>query len=70
MKNSVLMGIAVAMALVAIASTPAGAAGLEVGDTAPGFKLMGSDGKEYTLDQFRGEKVVVVAWFPKAFTGG
>ena len=42
----------------------------KVGDKAPAFELPGSDGKTYSLDQFRGKKAVVVAWFPKAFTGG
>src|SRR3954470_24092926 len=49
---------------------PAAAADLKPGDKAPGFSLMGSDGKMYTLDQFKGKKAVVIAWFPKAFTGG
>jgi peroxiredoxin Q/BCP len=40
------------------------------GDKAPDFKLQGSDGKEYSLKQFAGKQAVVVAWFPKAFTGG
>jgi len=43
---------------------------LKVGDKAPEFKLQGSDGKEYTLGQFTGKQAVVIAWFPKAFTGG
>lgn len=43
---------------------------LKVGDKAPGFKTKGTDGKEYTLKQFVGKRAVVVAWFPKAFTGG
>jgi thioredoxin-dependent peroxiredoxin len=42
----------------------------KVGDKAPAFELQGSDGKTYSLDQFKGKKAVVVAWFPKAFTGG
>lgn len=46
------------------------AAGLKVGDKAPDFKLPGSDGKTYSLKDFAGEKAVVIAWFPKAFTGG
>jgi len=45
-------------------------ADLKVGDKAPGFKLQGSDGKTYSLDQFKGKSAVVLAWFPKAFTGG
>ena len=43
---------------------------LKVGDMAPDFKLMGSDGETYTLSQFKGKKDVVLAFFPKAFTGG
>jgi peroxiredoxin Q/BCP len=42
----------------------------DVGDMAPAFSLAGSDGKIYTLSEFRGKEAVVVAWFPKAFTGG
>ncbi len=45
-------------------------AGPGVGDQAPDFELVGSDGKTYTLAQFRGVKSVVIAFFPKAFTGG
>jgi peroxiredoxin Q/BCP len=41
-----------------------------VGDDAPDFKLVGSDGKTYSRDQFKGKKAVVIAWYPKAFTGG
>jgi peroxiredoxin Q/BCP len=43
---------------------------LKPGDKAPGFELPGSDGKKYKLDDFKGKRAVVVAWFPKAFTGG
>ena len=44
-------------------------ADLKVGDTAPDFALPGSDGKIHKLSDYRG-KTVVLAWFPKAFTGG
>jgi peroxiredoxin Q/BCP len=47
-----------------------GAAELKVGDEAPAFSLPGSDGKTYSLDDFKGKKAVVIAWFPKAFTPG
>ncbi len=43
---------------------------LDVGDPAPDFTLKGSDGKTYKLSDFKGKKAVVIAWFPKAFTGG
>jgi peroxiredoxin Q/BCP len=43
---------------------------LSVGDPAPDFSLVGSDGKTYTLSQFKGKQAVVIAWFPKAFTSG
>ncbi len=43
---------------------------LKPGDQAPAWSLPGSDGKTYTLGQFKGKQAVVLAWFPKAFTGG
>jgi peroxiredoxin len=42
---------------------------LKVGDKAPDFALQGSDGKVHKLSDYKG-KTVVLAWFPKAFTGG
>jgi|GEM_PF-532818 len=42
----------------------------KVGDVAPDFKLMGSDGKAYKLSDFKGKAGVVVAWYPRALTGG
>jgi len=53
-----------------LAAVTAMAADLKVGDMAPDFKLQASDGKTYTLSQFKGKKAVVLAWFPKAFTSG
>ena len=43
---------------------------LAVGDSAPSFVLPGSDGKDYDSDDLFGKRAVVIAWFPKAFTGG
>lgn len=43
---------------------------LSVGDPAPDFTLLGSDGVTYTLSDFEGKQAVVLAFFPKAFTGG
>lgn len=43
---------------------------LRPGDAAPAFTLPASDGVTYQLGDFLGRKAVVIAWFPKAFTGG
>jgi peroxiredoxin Q/BCP len=42
---------------------------LRAGDIAPDFALPASDGVTYRLGELRG-RAVVIAWFPKAFTGG
>ena len=42
---------------------------LKAGDVAPAFALQGSDGKVHRLSDYKG-KTVILAWFPKAFTGG
>ena len=41
---------------------------LQPGDAAPDFSLPASDGKTYSLADYRGVKPVVIAWFPKANT--
>ena len=46
------------------------ASALEVGDKAPDFELQASDGNTYALSDFVGERPLVIAFFPAAFTGG
>ncbi|SUZ95963.1 uncharacterized protein METZ01_LOCUS48817 [marine metagenome] len=58
----VLVGV---LATVTIAS----AQELGPGDAAPPFSLIGSDGATHSLSDLTG-RTVVLAWFPKAFTGG
>jgi peroxiredoxin Q/BCP len=65
-----MMGMALIGLGLAAASAGAGAKGPGVGDIAPAFALPGSDGKTHTLADFKGKQAVVLAWFPKAFTGG
>jgi peroxiredoxin Q/BCP len=60
---------ALVLAALSVFATAALAQELKVGDMAPDFTLKASDGQTYTLSKLRG-KTVVLAWFPKAFTGG
>lgn len=69
MKSWLKIGLGAALSLVtsnAMAQAPA----LNVGDMAPAFSAPGSDGKTHTLAESKGKQAVVLAWFPKAFTGG
>ncbi len=71
--HRILPVIASACGLVVLLATNAGGAELSVGDMAPQFELQGSDGKRYRLVDLLddgGTDGVVLAWFPKAFTGG
>ena len=43
---------------------------LKVGDTAPDFSLPSTAGGQAKLADYIGKKVVVLAFFPAAFTGG
>jgi peroxiredoxin len=65
--------LAVGLGLTAIgmvqAQAPTPELKVKVGDMAPEFSLPGTDGKTHTLSQYKGH-VVVLAWFPAAFTGG
>ena len=64
------MRILVLLCWLVLAVAGANAAGLEVGDPAPNFTLQATDGKSYTLADFKGRQAVVIAWFPRAFTSG
>jgi peroxiredoxin Q/BCP len=70
-----LLGVLAMTVAASALSTNAGAQAvqgqpeLKIGDMAPDFTLPGTDGQTYTLSKLRG-KTVVLAWFPKAFTGG
>jgi peroxiredoxin Q/BCP len=65
----VLPKTTVSILLAATLAIPVSAAGgLKVGEVAPPFSLQGSDGKQYTLANYKGKQVVVLAWFAKAFS--
>jgi peroxiredoxin Q/BCP len=71
MKAWLKVGLTAAMSLAAsglgLAQAPVE---LKVGDIAPAFSAPGSDGKTHALADSKGKQYVVLAWFPKAFTGG
>ncbi|MCC7125211.1 MAG: redoxin domain-containing protein [Acidobacteria bacterium] len=63
--------LVVALAALALSATSALAqTELKVGDMAPDFTLKATDGKTYSLADFKNKRAVVIAWFPKAFTQG
>ena len=64
--RAVAMGITNA----ALGRVALGDVDLRAGDLAPDFTLPASNGRTYQLSDFRGRQTVVIAWFPKAFTGG
>ena len=80
MRHITMLGLAASVMVAGLAAqatqTPAQAPApapvpklVNVGDVAPAFSLAGSDGKTHKLSDYKG-KAVVLAWFPKAFTGG
>lgn len=68
MKQAPIKLLLVALAMLATVGV-AEAQELKAGDQAPDFTLQASDGQTYSLSKLKG-KTVVLAWFPKAFTGG
>lgn len=65
-----LVPAAILFGAVTLAPASAGAADLALGDAAPDFTLPSTDGSPVTLSSFAGQKNVVLAFFPKAFTAG
>lgn len=69
MKSILCLGLGLMVAFAA--GLVSAAEPLKAGDAAPEFELKGSDGKTYKLAELeKTNKVIVVAWFPRAFTGG
>ena len=64
-----LATLCLVLAVSALSVTTTQAQGLNPGDQAPPFSLVGSDGMTHDLANYEG-KTVILAWFPKAFTGG
>ena len=62
LKNSIVFFVGILVSVSVLS--------LDIGEPAPDFKLKATDGKTYTLSQFRGKEAVVIAWYPRAFTSG
>ena len=69
-KSLFKVGLAAVLGMAGTSSLAQAPVELKVGDMAPAFSAPGSDGKTHTLSESIGKRAVVLAWFPKAFTGG
>ena len=69
MMRSLLAVLSTTLAATLMAQAPP-KTHLKVGDMAPDFELQSTQGKKVKLSDFRGQKNVVLAFFPAAFTGG
>ena len=65
-----MVGAAATVGAVVAGADAVFAKDLGEGDLAPDFTLPGSDGQPHTLSAHRGQRAVVLAWFPKAFPSG
>jgi cytochrome oxidase Cu insertion factor (SCO1/SenC/PrrC family) len=77
LKTALCLGMLIALSVSLTAQQPSQQARppapkthLKVGDAAPDFTLPATDGKTYTLSEFKGKKNVVLAFYVLAFTGG
>jgi peroxiredoxin Q/BCP len=70
MKAFSLVSAAALAAALFVVSPLSAAEGLKPGDDAPDFTMVGTDGKTYKLSDFKGKQAIVIAWYPRAFTGG
>ncbi len=65
----ILLIVGMLSGVLVVATAVVSAQELAPGAAAPAFSLIGSDGEMHSLADMKG-RVVVLAWFPKAFTGG
>ena len=69
-QMSVYLTIALCVSSMSLASVGQAEDVVKVGAKTPEFEMKGSDGKTYAAKDFAGKKAVIIAWFPRAFTGG
>ena len=68
--GALLLSAALSGMLAVHAQSTATKTNLKVGDKAPDFSLPATTGGNISLSQYVGKKVVVLAFFPAAFSGG
>ncbi len=66
--NSSILALTITLSLAISSSLTAKE--LSVGDDAPNFSLKATNGKTYTLANYKGRQAVVLAWYPMANTRG
>ena len=69
-KFSLMLACAALAATLSAQTTAPPKTTLKVGDEAPDFSLPDTTNKQVKLSDFRGKNVVVLAFFPAAFSGG
>ena len=72
-RRTLLPALVAVLFVVRVVWAAPAAAELSVGDRAPQFSLPGSDGRTYALTDLLnqgGNRGIVLAFFPKAFTPG
>jgi peroxiredoxin Q/BCP len=70
MLRSLITGLFVVATWVILGPSVGADESIKVNEMVPDFELKGSDGKTYKMSDLRGKTAVVIAWYPKAFTGG
>ena len=56
--------------LILILGLPRVSSALDVGDKAPEFKLLSTNGKKISLSEFRGKKIVLLEFYAADFLPG
>ena len=68
-RTGPVAALGLAAALLVAGGVQAKAADIEVGQPAPAFSLPDETGRVRSLDEFKG-KTLILAFYPKDFTGG
>jgi thioredoxin-dependent peroxiredoxin len=62
-----MMGVAVSLTLLLVVGVPGLVSALDVGESAPGFKLPATTGGDIALSDFKGKKFVLLEFYGADF---